>query len=84
MSLALRGVARRAEQHADEMTGARGPHESISRSAAGTCCSRSRSLRERAPGATADEAPAIQADCDECTRSVPRLDADVDDLGHRH
>jgi uncharacterized protein YukE len=76
MSLALRSVARRADQHADAM-------ESLDERASTLASERGHlvatisGLSSRARAAGVEDAPAIQAESDDCTRQVRGFDADV-------
>ena len=76
MSLALRGVARRIEAHAAEMTGLNTRRVDLDE--------RRRHLlqqivllREQAAGATEADAPGLQSECDRVRSQVVGLDADV-------
>ena len=77
MSLALRSVSRRADSHADTMQTLKDRHESLEE-VRRHLLSAIASLTARAQTATAAEAPAIQAECDECTRNVRGYEADLD------
>ncbi|MEJ7795519.1 MAG: alpha/beta hydrolase [Nocardioides sp.] len=77
MSLALRGVARRVEAHAEEMQSLetrRGELDELR----GYLVQQTAVLRAQASGATEEDAAAIQADCDEVTRQVRVLETDID------
>ena len=77
MSLALRSVSRRADSHADTIRTLKDRHESLEE-VRRHLLSAIASLTARAQTATAAEAPAIQAECDECTRNVRGYEADLD------
>jgi hypothetical protein len=77
MSLALRGVARRVDQHAatlqsllDRRAALTDERQQLVASIGG--------LRDRVAGATADQAPAIQAACDDCAARVAAYEVDLD------
>ncbi|GAW47829.1 MULTISPECIES: alpha/beta hydrolase [unclassified Nocardioides] len=77
MSLALRGVARRVDQHADAMqalverrTTLAGEHDHLVTTIAG--------LRDRVAAGTAADAAAIQAACDDCAARVRTYETDLD------
>ena len=76
MSLALRGVARRVDAHADQMQALEARHGDLEDRRA-TLAQQVALLRDRATGATGDEAAAIQADCDRVRTQVETFDADV-------
>lgn len=77
MSLALRAVARRVDVHADTM-------EALEQRRSALADERSHlvaaitDLGRRAAGAAAEDARALQAECDDCTRRVRAHEADVD------
>ncbi|MGB0102514.1 MAG: alpha/beta hydrolase [Nocardioides sp.] len=77
MSLALRWVARRVDQHADTMTSLAARRESLvdERTELLTAIS---GLRQRIGAATADQAPTLQAECDHGTARVRSYEADLD------
>jgi pimeloyl-ACP methyl ester carboxylesterase len=77
MSLALRGVARRVDQHADALqallerrTTLAGEHDHLVTTIAG--------LRDRVAAGTEAEAAAIQAACDDCAARVRTYETDLD------
>lgn len=77
MSLALRGVARRADQHADALEGLLdrrerlvGERDQLSAAVAG--------LRSRVDGAPAEQAPELEAACQDCAGRVRTYEADLD------
>ena len=76
MSLALRGLARRVELHATEMTGLETRRVDLDE----RCRFLGQQialLRTRAAGAAPAEVPGIQADCDRVRQQVQALDGDV-------
>jgi uncharacterized protein YukE len=77
MSLALRGVSRRVDSHADTMQALDDRHESL-QEIRRHLVQAIATLTARAGTATAAEAPAIQAECDEYTRQVRGFEADLD------
>lgn len=77
MSLALRGVARRVDAHADTMEGLLQRRLRLLEEAA-TLARDVATLRSRATGAAAEHAAALQADCDDCAVRVARFEADLD------
>lgn len=77
MSLALRGVSRRVDAHADAM-------EALEQRRLTLVGERSHlvaaitDLRRRATGALEEDAAAIQAECDDCSRRVRGYETDLD------
>jgi hypothetical protein len=76
MSLALRAVARRVETHANEMTALTRRRDDLDERRQ-HLSQQVGQLRADAVGATAAEAPAIQAECDRVRQQVLGLDDDV-------
>ncbi len=76
MSLALRGVARRVEAHAEEMTSLEARRGDLDDHRM-HLLQQIAYLRDRAIGATEEEAPAIQADCDRVRRQVELFQTDL-------
>jgi hypothetical protein len=77
MSLALRGVARRVDQHADAMrelverrTTLQDEHADLTSTVV--------VLRQRVVAATVEDAPELQAACDDCAARVRGFEADLD------
>ncbi|WP_345526184.1 alpha/beta hydrolase [Nocardioides endophyticus] len=77
MSLALRGVARRVDQHAAALQSLLDRRAALS-DERGQLVATIGGLRDRVAGATADEAPAIQAACDDCAARVAAYEVDLD------
>lgn len=77
MSLALRGVARRCDAHADALTSLLSRRDSLS-SLRAHLIAQLDQLRARAGAATIDDAPQLQAECDDCARQVRGYEADLD------
>ncbi len=76
MSLALRSVHQQADEHADEMEALVEERTDLE-TRRGYAMRWISGLWERARGATADEAPAIQSDADLCQEACTQLAADV-------
>lgn len=76
-SLALRGVARRVDAHADTMEAMLRRRLRLLEEAA-TLDRVIAGLRSRVAGAAAEDAVALQAECDDCAGRVARFEADLD------
>ncbi|GAA1791556.1 alpha/beta hydrolase [Nocardioides hankookensis] len=77
MSLALRNVARRVDQHAATLQALLDRRAALADERA-QLVSAIHALRDRVAGATEDEAPAIQAQCDDCAARVTTYETDLD------
>jgi uncharacterized protein YukE len=77
MSLALRNVARRVEQHADTLQGLVERRTTL-QGERGDLVSAIGGLRDRIAAASADRAPALQAECDDVARRVAGYETELD------
>jgi hypothetical protein len=77
MSLALRNVARRVDQHADTLQTLLGRRETL-QGERDHLVSTIAGLRDRVAAGTAEDAATIQAACDDCARQVRGFETEVD------
>ncbi len=80
MSLALRGVARRCDSHADALTRLLARREGAEQHRAHLVAQIDQ-LRARAGAATGPDAARLQVECDDCARQVRAYEADLDAWG---
>lgn len=76
MSLALRGVSRRADQHAEALAALQERLRTLT-TERGHLVATIAGLQQRARAASVEDSAAIQAECDDCARQVRGFDADV-------